>query len=76
MDKLVKNLQNENRIEKTKRLKYQKIAEDIQDRENKIVHSLKSKYNSEMTKQIDENRIKIASEFKFQLDSQKAMVKQ
>ena len=29
MDSQVKRLQNENRIEKTKRLKFQKIAEDI-----------------------------------------------
>ena len=29
MDILVKKLQNENRIEKTKRLKFQKVAEDI-----------------------------------------------
>ena len=58
------------------RLKYQKIAEDIQERESKIVNSLKSKYNVEMTKQIDENRSRIALEYKYALDSQKNQVKQ
>ena len=76
MDILVKKLQNENRIEKTKRLKFQKIAEEIQDRESKIVNTLKSRYNTELTKEIEENRAEIAKEYQFALDSQKAMVKQ
>ena len=45
MDTLVKRLQNENRVEKTKRLKYQKIAEDIQERETRIVRSLQAKFS-------------------------------
>ena len=76
MDILVKKLQAENITEKTKRIKFQKIAEDIQDRENKIMNSMKSKYNVELTRKIDENRIKIAREYQFALDSQKTMVKQ
>lgn len=65
MDILVKRLQNENRTEKTKRLKYQKIAEDIQERESKIVDKLKRTYKYQMVKQIEDNRKKIESEYRF-----------
>ena len=37
---------------------------------------MKSKYYSELTRKIDETRIKIAREYQFALDSQKTMVKQ
>ena len=40
------------------------------------MNGLKNKYNVELTRQIDENRLKIAREYQFALDSQKAMVKQ
>lgn len=37
MEALVSKLQIENRDEKAKRIKYQKIANEIQDREAKII---------------------------------------
>lgn len=40
MDILVKKLEEENRTEKLKRIKLQQIAEDINDRESKIVNNL------------------------------------
>ena len=65
MDTLVKKLQNENRTEKTKRLKYQKIAEDIQDREQKLVQQLTTKYSNELARKIAEEKQKIRAEFQY-----------
>jgi len=76
MDSLCKRLQNENRIERTKRLKYQKIAEEVQQREKQIVESLTSKYTKQMATTVAANRDKIAADYKFALESQKATVRQ
>ena len=37
---------------------------------------MKSKYNTELSKEIEESRIEIAKEYQYALDSQKAMVKE
>ena len=40
------------------------------------MNTMKSKYNTELSKEIEESRIEIAKEYQYALDSQKAMVKE
>ena len=76
MDTLVRKLQEENRIEKLKRLKFQRIAEEIQDRENTIINNLQNKFDAQLIQQTEANRRKIAGEYKYALKVQKQTVKQ
>ena len=76
MHELVKALQTENRQEKLKRLKFQKIAEEIQDRETTIIQNLRAEYDIELKKITEANRLKIASDYKYALKVQKQTVKQ
>ena len=75
MDTLVRKLQDENRIEKLKRLKFQRIAEEIQDRENTIINNLQNKFDAQLIQQTEANRRKIAGEYKYALKVQKQTVK-
>ena len=76
MDTLVRKLQDENRVEKLKRLKFQRIAEEIQDRENTIISNLQNKFDAQLIQQTEANRRKIAGEYKYALKVQKQTVKQ
>ena len=76
MDILVKKLQEENRTEKLKRIKFQQVAEDIHDRENKIVNKMILEYDEKLKNTTEANRLKIAADYKHALLIQKQTVKE